>query len=52
MTALVTLAEVPAQGCGHEWLAARLAEFCAEQNPRFDRDRFMRAAGQPEMARN
>lgn len=46
------VAEVPGQGCGPEWLATRLAEFCATQNPRFDRDRFMRAAGQPDLARN
>ena len=46
------VAEVPAQGIGPEALAERLAEFCATQNPHFDRDRFVRACGVGELAAN
>jgi len=39
-------------GVGVERLAADLATFCREQNPRFDRDRFMRACGVEHLAAN
>ena len=37
------VAEVPGQGCGPDWLAHRLADMLAADNPRFDRARFLAA---------
>lgn len=39
-------------GVGVERLVADLVTFCREQNPRFDRDRFMRACGVGHLAAN
>ena len=38
------VAKVPGQGCGPEWLAAQLADYCATRNDLFDRERFIAAA--------
>jgi len=40
------------EGVGVERLAHDLATFCREQNPHFDRDRFMRACGVGHLAAN
>lgn len=43
------LADIARQlpGPDGDWLSEQLADMAAEENPRFDRDRFMVACGRP-----
>jgi hypothetical protein len=46
------IAEVGPGGANDVWLAGHFADMLATTNPRFDRDKFVRACGVGELARN
>lgn len=45
LAALVKTVKDGSGACGYQWLAHRLADICAEDNPRFDWSRFITACG-------